>query len=144
MTNSVLMLVPPPMAVQLERQVQELLKGKRFPGPFFYSFQHMMARLADDRMQLWFAFKKEGEPPHLMAVTELAEYDAGKVLRFCLVAGSDIRSGLAHLGKIEQWGVFQGAFCSEITTRPKLARVLARYGYRVPLTTIYKPLGTIQ
>jgi hypothetical protein len=93
-------------------------------------------------MQLWLAFD-DGDEPFIFLVTEVADYPMGKVLRLCLLAGRDVRRILPLMWKLEGWAKIQGAFCVEVSTRPKLARLLSRYGYCRPLTTIFKPLFTV-
>lgn len=138
-----IMLVPPGMARQFVPTVEGLLAGKKFPGPFFYTLEHLFQKLEQGTMQLWLAFE-EGESPFMMLVTEICEFPAGKVLQYNLLAGSDVRKILPHMWKVEGWAQMNGAFMATLSTRPKLAAILRRYGYRAPLTTVYKPLITVQ
>lgn len=137
-----LMLVPAGMVEQFIPTVCRLLDGKRFPGPFFFSLGQMFELMKQSRMQLWVVFE-DGEEPHLIGVTELTTYPAGKVLRYCLLAGSGLRRALPLVGKVEKWAMMEGAFCSELSTHPKLASVLRRYGFRSPLMTMFKPLVNV-
>lgn len=134
-----LMLVSRMMVRQFEPTVIGLLEGKKFPGPCFYTVQDLMTRLEKGTMQLWLAFD-DGEPPFIMLITEIQQYPAGKVLNFCLLAGKDVRRILPYVGVAEKWAMMEGAFMATVSTRPKLATILRRYGYRTPLTTIFKPL----
>lgn len=134
-----IMLVNAEMTRSYSRIVADLLSGKNFPGPFFYSLDQMFDMLEEGKMQLWLAYD-QGELPFIFLITEIEDYPMGRVLRYNLLAGSDVRRILPSLWKVEKWAQMEGAFCAELSTRPKLAAILRRYGYRAPLTTMFKPL----
>lgn len=137
-----IMLVNPEMTRSYARLIADLLVGKTLPGPVFYTLDQLFDKLEDGTMQLWLAYD-QGELPFIFLITQIEEYPIGKVLRYNLLAGSSVRRILPHLWKVEKWAQMQGAFCAELSTRPKLAAILRRYGYRAPLTTMYKPLTQV-
>jgi hypothetical protein len=123
----------------MRSEFERLMKGVQFNSPILYSLEDMYKQIMLGKMQLWLAMF-DGERPHLCMVTRLVEHDQGKVLYIVCLAGAHIRS-VMHLRKdLEQWAMMQGCQYISADMRPKLQRMLRRFGYHATAVTVYKSL----
>lgn len=131
--------VAPVMMPGVRSDLERLLSSVQFNSPILYSVEDLYKHIMLGHMQLWLGYF-DGEKPHICMVTRIVEHDQGKLLYVVALAGSNIRS-VMHLRKdFEQWAMMQGCLYISADMRPKLQKLLRRYGYHTTALTVYKSL----
>lgn len=139
MRKAIVVQVPPVMIPGMRAEFERLMAGVQFNSPILYSVDNILQQAMLGKMQLWLGHF-EGDRPHISMITRIVEHDQGKVLYIVCLAGANVRSILHLRRDLEQWALMQGCLYISADMRPKLQRLLKRFGYYVTAVTVYKSL----
>ena len=110
------------------------------------SWQDVMKKLSEGRMQLWLASEPEDGDMNVLAamVTEVKVYPQQKVANIVLLAGDGFDRWVDYLSVVEAWAIAQGCAELRMEGRRGWERVLPRLGFEHRFTVMGKKLGRLQ
>ena len=140
--------IPPELAMEFFPLIKYLIDTnvKRHPlsSPILYSAEQAVRYAMLGRFQLWFGKKTEWRMPTFFLFTEVEEFPAGRVCRYNLVVGSELR-GIAKVlhPLVRDWAISVGCVLLEADVKPAHVRLAKRFGFQPTAIKMFAPLTEI-
>lgn len=123
--------------------VQQLMDTSEWPQPLLYDYRYVVEKVFRGEWQLWL-LHDEGQAPKLMMLTWGRQLPFGKMCFIELVCGEGLMDLIGCGGVFDNWLRFQNIDLVQSSTRPEIARMLAKVGWQTGNTAVFRWRETVQ